>query len=159
QEHPDLAVGEATPTARDEGEETAAEATGADHKALLTRNAPATAAAPASGTPEGQRPQGAELDKSAAAPPPPPPPSAGEKWRASHGAKALESLGAGRGKYGTTEAEAGKQRALEAIDPSAVVTTGPGLPRWRWNQVTLRWDGPVTRTQRLRLFLLPPAAT
>ena len=42
-------------------------------------------------------------------------------------------------------------------DPRTVVQTGPGLPSWDWREVTLRWRGPVERTQRLRLFLVPPA--
>ena len=41
-------------------------------------------------------------------------------------------------------------------DPRTVVQTGPGLPSWTWREVTLRWRGPVERTQRLRLFLVPP---
>src|SRR5882724_598665 len=49
-------------------------------------------------------------------------------------------------------------RALQEIDPTAVATTGPGLPRWRWNRVDLTWNGPVEKTERLHLFLLPPAA-
>jgi hypothetical protein len=44
----------------------------------------------------------------------------------------------------------------QEYDPNAMVQTGPGLPRWSWNQVELRWSGPVERTQRLHLVLLPP---
>lgn len=43
-------------------------------------------------------------------------------------------------------------------DPSAVVATGPGVPRWHWREVTLRWNGPVEAGQELRLFLLSPWA-
>ncbi len=48
--------------------------------------------------------------------------------------------------------------ALQEIDPNALVTTGPGLPHWRWNEISLAWSGPVEKTERLRLFLLSPAA-
>src|SRR5206468_2804123 len=40
-------------------------------------------------------------------------------------------------------------------DPSTVVQTGPGIPSWGWQEVSLRWRGPVERSQRLRLFLVP----
>src|SRR5438445_4258797 len=46
---------------------------------------------------------------------------------------------------------------LRVHDPAAVVQTGPGLPAWSWTTVSLRWNGPVERDQRLRLFLIPPA--
>jgi hypothetical protein len=45
---------------------------------------------------------------------------------------------------------------VEEYDPSVVVQTGPGLPRWSWKQATLAFDGPVPREQRVRLFLAPP---
>ena len=48
---------------------------------------------------------------------------------------------------------------LYAQDPSARITTGPGLPRWQWREVRLDWNGPVERGQELRLVLLPPGAT
>ncbi len=43
-------------------------------------------------------------------------------------------------------------------DPSAVASTGPGVPRWQWREVTLRWSGPVEPGQELRLYLLSPWA-
>lgn len=42
-------------------------------------------------------------------------------------------------------------------DPKAVIQTGPGLPRWNWRQVPLRWNGPVSREQEVKLRLLSPA--
>lgn len=42
--------------------------------------------------------------------------------------------------------------------PGAKIQTGPGLPRWSWNRVSLSWSGPVEKTQTLRLFLFPPWA-
>ena len=46
--------------------------------------------------------------------------------------------------------------ALDQYDPRAKVTTGPGLPRWAWTTVRLRWNGPVERGQMLHLTLIPP---
>jgi hypothetical protein len=44
----------------------------------------------------------------------------------------------------------------EVYDPTAIVQTGPGLPRWRWTTLDLRWSGPVAATQRLHFYLLSP---
>jgi hypothetical protein len=41
-------------------------------------------------------------------------------------------------------------------DPQARITTGPGLPAWTWNQVSLYWSGPVSRDQGLAFVLIPP---
>ncbi len=52
-----------------------------------------------------------------------------------------------------------QQQALEKlrrIDPNAIIQTGPGLPDWQWQSVTLRWNGPLTPEQRLQLYYLPP---
>lgn len=40
--------------------------------------------------------------------------------------------------------------------PGAQIQTGPGIPKWQWSDVDLRWSGAVEKNQRLRLFLLPP---
>ena len=45
---------------------------------------------------------------------------------------------------------------LDEIDPKAVVQTGPGLPRWRWNTHALTWNGPVEKSQTMTIWLLPP---
>lgn len=42
-------------------------------------------------------------------------------------------------------------------DPAAIVQTGPGLPRWKWTSLELKWSGPVAASQRLHLYLLSPA--
>ena len=47
---------------------------------------------------------------------------------------------------------------LDEIDPKAIVQTGPGLPRWQWQSYALSWNGPVEKTQTLKLWLLPPWA-
>ena len=43
-----------------------------------------------------------------------------------------------------------------ASDPDALIQTGPGLPQWQWRSVQLRWNGPVDRTQQIRLWLVSP---
>ena len=48
--------------------------------------------------------------------------------------------------------------SLQQIDPNAKVQTGPGLPRWSWNEYALQWSGPVERTQQLHLWLISPSA-
>lgn len=49
-------------------------------------------------------------------------------------------------------------KRLPTLAPDAVVQTGAGVPDWTWRRFTLRWGGPVTPDQQLRLWLLPPAA-
>lgn len=49
-----------------------------------------------------------------------------------------------------------KQQKLREYDANTVVQTGSGLPSWRWRSVRLGWNGPVTRDQKVRLFLMPP---
>jgi hypothetical protein len=51
------------------------------------------------------------------------------------------------------------RRAMNEIDPSVKVQTGPGLPAWRWNSHALVWQGPVQAAQGLTLILLPPWGT
>jgi hypothetical protein len=51
-----------------------------------------------------------------------------------------------------------RQSNAQVYDPNAVVQTGAGVPHWRWTTHDLRWSGPVAATQRLRLYLLSPAA-
>jgi hypothetical protein len=49
-----------------------------------------------------------------------------------------------------------KQFNAKVYDPSSMVQTGPGRPRWSFTEIPLRWNGPVERTQRLHLYLLTP---
>jgi hypothetical protein len=51
-----------------------------------------------------------------------------------------------------------KQFNARVYDPSSMVQTGPGRPRWSFTEVPLHWNGPVERSQRLHLYLLSPAA-
>jgi hypothetical protein len=48
------------------------------------------------------------------------------------------------------------KKQMTVVDPDAIVQTGPGLPRWGWNQVTLSFSGPVQAGQRIDLWLLTP---
>jgi hypothetical protein len=49
------------------------------------------------------------------------------------------------------------EKVLIDVDPKARVQTGPWLPTWRWSAVHLAWNGPVSRDQRLAVWLIPPA--
>ena len=48
------------------------------------------------------------------------------------------------------------RRARFSSDPDALIQTGPGLPVWQWRSVQLRWNGPVDRSQQIRLWLVSP---
>ncbi|HZJ53923.1 MAG TPA: hypothetical protein VFD38_07260, partial [Myxococcaceae bacterium] len=50
-----------------------------------------------------------------------------------------------------------RKSAIVEVDRNAVVQTGPGVPRWTWRQVPMRWSGPVQQGQIVRLWLLSPA--
>jgi hypothetical protein len=56
--------------------------------------------------------------------------------------------------YVTTTSQATQN--LTSYDPNVLVQTGPGVPRWTGSVVRFGWNGPVERTQRLALWLLPP---
>ena len=43
-----------------------------------------------------------------------------------------------------------------APDPTALVSTGPGLPHWAWRTITFSWRGPVQQDQEIRWVLAPP---
>jgi hypothetical protein len=47
-------------------------------------------------------------------------------------------------------------KAVWHQDPDALIPTGPGLPQWHWQKVRLSWNGPVAKSQTMRLFLLSP---
>ncbi len=44
----------------------------------------------------------------------------------------------------------------EAVDPTAKVQTGTGVPSWQWRTYALQWNGPVKAGQPMRLWLAPP---
>src|SRR5262249_39326156 len=49
-----------------------------------------------------------------------------------------------------------REATIVEIDRNAVVQTGPGIPRWMWLRVPMRWSGPVQQGQEVRLWLLSP---
>ena len=44
-----------------------------------------------------------------------------------------------------------------AIDPSAIIQTGPGIPQWQWKSLSLDWNGPVQQAQKISVTFIPPA--
>ena len=62
------------------------------------------------------------------------------------------------GKAPPASATVRRQSATQSqVDRNAVVQTGPGIPRWTWREIPLRWSGPVQQGQSMRLWLLSPA--
>jgi hypothetical protein len=57
---------------------------------------------------------------------------------------------------GWDKKESLRSQNLVSYDPNVMVQTGPGVPHWTGATVFLGWNGPVERTQRLVLWLLPP---
>ena len=53
----------------------------------------------------------------------------------------------------TVRAEPAK---IFALDPAAIIQTGPGLPEWRWKSMHLSWNGPVDQNQRVAITYIPP---
>jgi len=43
---------------------------------------------------------------------------------------------------------------LSEFDPKATVQTGPGIPNWSWNSVSLSWSGPVKKDQQVRILMI-----
>jgi hypothetical protein len=60
------------------------------------------------------------------------------------------------GVLSTPSAAPVRASSITEVDRQAVVQTGPGIPRWRWKDIPLRWSGPVQQAQQLRLWLLSP---
>lgn len=50
-----------------------------------------------------------------------------------------------------------KRKLKTGYDPDARIQTGPGEPAWQWQQIELRWSGPVTADQTMHLVWLSPA--
>jgi hypothetical protein len=53
--------------------------------------------------------------------------------------------------------DATTQQQMRQLDPGAVVQTGPGVPKWRWTELALKWSGPVRQDHEIQLLLLSPA--
>jgi hypothetical protein len=47
-------------------------------------------------------------------------------------------------------------RQMIHYDPKAAVNTGPGLPNWNWQSISLSWRGPVQKDQQIRFLLISP---
>jgi hypothetical protein len=91
-------------------------------------------------------------DEAAANRPAPPPPLSAQSALLDQKLAAVAAAPAG-----AAASASYRQSNAQVYDPSSIVQTGPGLPRWRWTTLALRWTGPVAATQRLRLYLLSPA--
>lgn len=58
-----------------------------------------------------------------------------------------------------------RRRVLAASPPPAryapglLVQTGPGVPRWNWNQYAMNWGGPVDAQRTFSLVISPPWVT
>jgi hypothetical protein len=74
--------------------------------------------------------------------------------------RAAKSKGdrAGYGMAPTASTATARQYNMTDYDENAMVQTGPGVPRWNWSSLDLRWSGPVESTQEIVLFLVPPGA-
>ncbi len=73
-------------------------------------------------------------------------------------AQSAVPLRGGKAGWGSGGSDLGyRQFNANVYDPTSMVQTGPGRPRWSFTRVSLRWSGPVERTQRLHLYLLTPA--
>lgn len=46
--------------------------------------------------------------------------------------------------------------SYQRYDVNTKIQTGPGVPQWKWNRSRLQWSGPVTPTQSLELWFIPP---
>jgi len=44
-----------------------------------------------------------------------------------------------------------------SYDAKARIQTGPGVPEWKWREVSFGWNGPVSATQQVRPVLIPLA--
>ena len=51
-----------------------------------------------------------------------------------------------------------KKRSLNVrdYDKNAMVQTGPGLPRWEWQRLSIDFSGPVQRAQQISFLLIGP---
>lgn len=72
---------------------------------------------------------------------------------------ATRAMNIGRAATGLSANKNSWQQPLPQYDPDLKIQTGPGVPKWHWRTVALRWNGPVNADQLLKLYLLPPTAT
>jgi hypothetical protein len=83
--------------------------------------------------------------------PPPAPPEDGRYQSYSWAKKEMDENG-----YSFSSSGKVKGARLVQIDPNAQVQTGPGLPQWQWEDISMRWSGPVQESQPVELWLLSP---
>jgi hypothetical protein len=57
--------------------------------------------------------------------------------------------------YSSRSSAPRKAKSIQ-IDPNELIQTGPGLPEWRWKEIHLRWNGPVTPEQKVSFVLISP---
>ena len=48
------------------------------------------------------------------------------------------------------------EKQFFANEPNALIQTGPGLPKWKWRTIRMNLNGPVDRSQQIRLWLVSP---
>lgn len=72
---------------------------------------------------------------------------------------ALPSSAYSRGRAeGKAKAAGGAQlMTQQVIDPKAQRQTGPGLPRWKWQNIRFAWNGPVKAGQGIEPYLITPS--
>ncbi|MCD6527700.1 MAG: hypothetical protein J7K75_11990 [Desulfuromonas sp.] len=71
----------------------------------------------------------------------------------------MMEMDGGRSGIRKTKVGSAPPRLIAHYDPNLKIQTGPGLPKWQWQQIELHWNGPVTADQQLKLYLLPPLFT
>ncbi len=76
----------------------------------------------------------------------------------SEGAAQEEQRAGGRGAYDSWEGQKtqANRQMVQDVDRTVAVQTGPGLPQWLWEDVAIRWSGPVEHLQHLQLYYLSP---
>ncbi len=70
-----------------------------------------------------------------------------------------------RGDYSRAGGKAKQIRQQEVLnetsnlqqDVQARIQTGPAVPTWKWRSVRFGWRGPVTKSEMVRVVLIPPA--
>lgn len=68
---------------------------------------------------------------------------------------AVEQASGGAGNVTSYRKMAYSKNLLEQR-PGTKIQTGPGLPKWIWEQASLNWSGPVSKDQKICLLLIPP---
>lgn len=71
-------------------------------------------------------------------------------------AEGMVSMRKSKPSVAPVESSLAARKPLVVFDETAKVQTGPGVPAWNWHAHPLSWSGPVSRDQRLDLYLLPP---